>query len=223
MGQSATLLVFCKQPRLDQGKSRIAASLGAEKTLVIAQGLLDCALEDAAAWQGPVVLSPAAESEEAWAQSLLSDQGNVTVMAQPSGNLGERINALDRHLREQGQEDIVIIGTDAPILGTPIYQQVLAQLQQFDIVCSKASDGGVTIMAASAAWPDLYNLPWSTESLATALEECCEHTGLSVGYVESTYDIDYEADLLRLAADLEGDLRPARQALIQLITSIVNR
>jgi len=223
MAQSATLLVFCKQPRLDQGKSRIAASLGAEKTLAIAQGLLNCALEDAAAWPGPVVLSPAAESEVVWAESLLPEHNSLTVIAQPSGNLGERINALDQHLRAQGQANIVTIGTDAPILGEPIYQQVIAQLEQVDIVCSKASDGGVTIMAASAPWPNLERLPWSTDTLAAALEQCCEQAGLSLGYVEPTYDIDFETDLVKLAEDLKNDQRPARQALLQLITSILNR
>jgi glycosyltransferase A (GT-A) superfamily protein (DUF2064 family) len=95
------LLVFCKQPRLKQGKQRIAATLGAEKTLDIASALLNCALEDASNWEGTVVLSPAAENEKYWAEGLLP---KARVHVQPQGNLGRRIMDVDQSLREQERQ-----------------------------------------------------------------------------------------------------------------------
>jgi len=221
MSKTFTLLIFCKQPRIGQGKQRIAASLGAETAFEIAKALLQCALEDAQAWSGRVVLSPASVDEVEWAEELL-DGEHVQVIPQPLGNLGERINAVDRFLRQQGHQNIVTIGTDAPILTMELLSKVCQKMTDYDVVCSKADDGGVTVMASGLAWPDIEALPWSTERLAQGLEECCFESGQSVGYIEPTYDIDHEADLVRLIEDLKSDLRPARKALLQLITPIVN-
>lgn len=221
MSKAFTLLIFCKQPRIGQGKQRIAASLGAEITFEIAKALLQCALEDAEAWSGRIVLSPASVDEVEWAEGLLNGE-HVQVVPQPSGNLGERINTVDQRLREQGHQKIVTIGTDAPILTLDLLQQVCHKMADYDVVCSKADDGGVTVMASGVAWPDIEALPWSTEHLAQGLEVCCLDAGLSVGYITSTYDIDLEADLIRLIEDLKSDQRPARQALLQLIMPIVN-
>lgn len=214
-----TLLVFCKQPRLNQGKQRIAATLGAEPTLEIAKGLLSCALEDAREWHGPVVLSPSSVEDAEWASDLLP---NVEVIPQPEGNLGERIMAVDAELRRRGHQRVLIIGTDAPVLNHDYYQSAVAAMCSHDVVLSAASDGGVTLMASNKPWPPITDLPWSTELLNEALSQRCQQQGVDVGYITSSYDIDHEQDLLKLLIDLEEDQRPARQALCALVARIVN-
>ena len=46
----SVLVIFCKWPRLNQGKQRLAKTIGAELALEVAKLLLDCAMEDAADW-----------------------------------------------------------------------------------------------------------------------------------------------------------------------------
>jgi glycosyltransferase A (GT-A) superfamily protein (DUF2064 family) len=216
----ATLLIFCKQPRLHQGKQRIAATLGAEKAYQIASGLLECALEDAAKWQGPVVLSPARFSEEAWAAQLLS---TAKVYAQDQGNLGQRIMAVDKKIRSTGQQKIIVMGTDAPILDDVFFQQALHALENYDVVFSSAEDGGVTLMGSNLPWPDIEHLPWSTERLGKALHDACVDAGYSVSYIAPSYDIDLETDLMKLSIDLEMDKRPSRQALQRILNPMIEQ
>jgi len=218
--ESATLLIFCKQPCLYQGKQRLAASVGAEKALVIAEALLECAIEDAAAWPGPVVISPSHPDQRAWAESLLP---TAEVLPQPEGNLGQRINAVDRSLREKGHTRILTIGTDAPILSQLHLHAAASGLSQSDMVLSAAGDGGVTIMASSQGWPNLSDLPWSSERLNEALYDRCSTSGHKVSYIQPTYDIDYEKDLYKLLIDLEHDYRPARQRLWVLTQKTLNK
>lgn len=213
------LLVFCKQPRLNQGKQRIAATLGAEKTLDIASALLNCALEDASNWQGSVVLSPAAEDEKCWAEGLLPD---ARIHVQPQGNLGRRIMDVDQHLREQARQKIIIIGTDAPILDGDMYQQALDALDQTDVVFSSASDGGVTLMGSNLPWPDIEELSWSTENLGAELHQACLLANRTISYIPPSYDIDHEADLSKLMTDLEYDSRPSRKELKRVIGNVLN-
>ena len=217
---SATLLIFCKQPKLHHGKQRLAATMGAETALQIARALLGCALEDAKSWSGNVVLSPSTERDIDWARSLSPE---AQVIAQPEGNLGERIRVVDQQLREAGHKNIVIIGTDAPILSSAYYEAAISALARSDIVFSAASDGGVTIMASKQGWPEIQDLPWSTEKLNAALYQCCTGENLSVSYIQPSYDIDHEPDLKKLMIDLKDDPRPARQVLLQLIESIFEK
>lgn len=213
-----TLVVFCKRPKLGQGKQRLATTIGAAKAFQIAVSLLDCALEDVIDWHGPVVIAIASQNDKAWAETLL--KRDVTVLVQPEGNLGERLNSVDRKLRANGYHDLVFIGTDAPVLDRAIYQAVVKKLNTKDIVLSKASDGGVTIMANSTSWPDMTPLGWSTNTLADDLANACQQKGLSLCYVDTTYDVDVEADLYRLAVDLSRDSRLSRRQLVKQINSI---
>ena len=56
-------------------------------------------------------------------------------------------NFVDQLLRNQTHQQLVFIGTDAPILDVSHYQLTLDALKQNDIVLNHADDGGVVIMA----------------------------------------------------------------------------
>ena len=96
--EGSVLVVFLRRPALNVGKQRIAADLGAEAALGLSQCLLAAALEDALEWPGQVVLAPACSADVDWTHDLLD--GQAEIVAQPTGNLGERINAVDQIVRK---------------------------------------------------------------------------------------------------------------------------
>jgi uncharacterized protein len=203
---------------LHLGKQRLAQTIGAEKALIFAQLLLACAVEDLTFWQGKIVISPSHDSDQQWATELLSKP--TIVIPQVAGNLGERLNRLDRQLREQGHQQIIYIGSDAPILTAHDYLQIRQALKNYDVALSPALDGGVTIMASNKHWPDMTDLPWSTAQLGVSLEELCKQQS-TVARTSLTYDIDTEQQLLKLTQDLAQDKRPARQALFSQINRLI--
>ncbi len=207
----ACLVVFCKRPDLFQGKQRLAATIGPEVAFLFAQSLLNCALEDASSWTGPVVLSPAAPQDCDWAKGLLD--GDYEVLAQPDGNLGTRLKIIDHKLRAQGHDKIIFMGTDAPMLTAVHFEEAKKALNESDVILSFASDGGVTLMGARIPWPDMTHLPWSTDLLGVELENICCKKGLEVAKITPSYDVDVEADLLKLKQDLENDSRLCRKNL----------
>lgn len=216
-----TLVVFCKRPKLNQGKQRLVKAMSAEQALVIAKALLACAIEDTKTWQGPVVIACSNESDIEWAQSLNSQAQVITQLPEGlTGNLGQRLNYVDHQLRSLGHQQLVIIGTDAPMLDDSHYQVVITSMNQHDVVLSHADDGGVVIMANSLPWPDITELPWSTEHLSQALADICRENNLSVHYAKPGYDIDYIADIEKLTVDLKNDHRRARQTLLGIIHQI---
>jgi len=196
---------------LGRGKQRIAADLGAATTLDLASHLLATTLEDACDWPGVVILAPASTGDVDWADRLLSRPHQV--IGQPEGNLGHRINAVDEAAREAGHTHLIYIGSDAPILDAEYFARARSALVTHDVVLGPADDGGVTLMGAKTAWPDLANLPWSTAGLGDSMEQTCMEHGLTVCRLEKRYDIDLAQDLPRLYDDLQDDSRPARQKL----------
>ena len=206
-----TLVVFCRRPQPGIGKKRIASDLGKAKTSVLAQHLLATALEDASHWNGPVVLAPASRGDAEWAGKLLDRP--CEVIPQPEGNLGIRINAVDRELRRVGHTHVIFVGSDAPILDADYFARAAAALLTHDAVLGPADDGGVTLMGSRRAWPQLASLPWSSAELGDALELICIKNGLTVYSLDRRYDIDRANDLPRLYGDLRHDKRPARRRL----------
>lgn len=224
------LVVFCKRPALFQGKQRLAKTIGAPQALIFAQAFLNCALEDARAWTrsgyGPVVLSPASPDDRDWAMGLrdggLLDQGTL-VLAQPEGGLGYRLWAIDQELRRRGFDRIIFMGSDAPMLKPQHFDAAARAFLTKDIMLSPADDGGVTLMGARIPWPDLTGLPWSTDKLGHALATYCADNGMTVENISPSYDIDIEADLIKLQGDLVDDPRPARQYLYQQVSEFMGR
>lgn len=217
------LVVVCKRPALGVGKQRLAAYLGAEATCHIAEALLACVMEDVACWQGLVVIAPAYAADYDWALSLFRKiHSAVTVLPQIAGNLGQRLNGLDATLRCKGLQQLVYIGSDAPGLNAIDFQVVKNTLQQNDMVFIPAIDGGVTLMANRQPWPDLAELPWSTNQLGAELAKICQQSGYTVQQLKPGFDVDELDDLKALKRRLAGDQRPARKQLCTLVHQILS-
>ena len=214
----ALALVF-RRPREGHGKRRLAASIGERTAKEFCHLMLQCALEDIRTWRGPVVLAPEHDEDLAWARELLLSRpagaGDAKFLAQGSGNLGKRLERLDRALRGMNFRRRIYIGSDAPALGQGHFRRVVGGLRTHDVVLANARDGGVTMMATGRVWPGLAALPWGALGLAAALSAACRKAGHSVLRFPGGFDVDRVANLPRLRRALAGDPRPARVILLQ--------
>ncbi len=213
MPETALVLV-CKRPSWGTGKQRLAGFFGRETAERVATSLLACALEDCRAWPGPVIIAPARSEDRVWAEGLMK---SAAVIPQEAGNLGHRLNVLDRSLRREGFVRLVYMGSDAPGLGKPDFDAARDALDRYDVAVAPAEDGGVVLMASRTPWPDLEGLPWSTGDLGLSLQDLCRSQGGSIETLAKGFDIDWPEDLLRAVSVLSSDSRPARQALLRLL------
>lgn len=216
--RTAALVLFCRRPLIGSGKQRLTRDLGEENSLAVARALLECALEDAAAWPGRLVVSPARGEDAAWAEELLARR--KWVLPQPEGDLGYRINAVDALVRRRGCRRVLFIGSDAPSMQLGDLEAAAATLEHADIVLIPAADGGVTLMGSRARWPPLAGLPWSEPALGGALERCCQAKGLTVVRLSASFDIDEVSDFRLAFEALARDTRPARRRLNELLMAL---
>lgn len=236
------LVVLLKAPA--NAKRRLAAEIG-DLAAEAAGHLCACALEDALAWSGPTWLSPADPHDRNWLSSaiaaevgrscrsgqspLAGDRPGENPATQPDGisglvpqcggNLGDRVNHVDRELRRQGAGKILFVGSDCPGLDAAYLEQAGSELDRADAVLGPALDGGVVLMGARRPWPDLGCLSWSTEGFCAQLAGLCRGLGWRVATLGVREDIDTLSDLLRAAATLQADERPARRGLAEWLNA----
>src|SRR6266850_8187498 len=127
-----TLVAMCTRPRLGPAKSRPAASSDDRTGLELSQALVDCAIEDAEAWAGSVVLALAQASDLQWAGTVAGRDWSI--VGQAGGNTGERINAVDQVLRRHGARELVFVGTTAALQPQTDYARMCDLLSSTDIV-----------------------------------------------------------------------------------------
>lgn len=218
------LVLFCKEPRPGYGKQRLAATVGEAAALEVALALCECALEDIADWSGPSVIAVASAPEAAWAEALIGRPdlrgSDVSAAVQSAGNLGARLAEMDSRLRQGGADRVAFMGSDAPALAPDHFARLQSAMDSHDVALADGDDGGVTLMASRRGWPRLDDLPWSTRRLGDALAAACEDSGRSVARFDGGLDLDEAADIAPLLEALAGDPRPARRALVSLLTSI---
>ncbi len=219
----AALLLFCKRPEIGFGKQRLASEIGLEAAYEVSKLLLNCALEDFALWDGPKFLAPYGEEDCFWATDLIEKMAceNSTVFPQSDGNMGERIEKLDKQIRETGEDMIIVIGSDSPAMDMKQYKEAEKLLREKDIVICPASDGGVTLMANSIPWPDLSDLHWGKDSFAESLVNSSKDQALSVGYTVGSFDIDNREDLLYYYKHSLAEKRTARIDLRDWIKEVL--
>lgn len=193
-----------------RSKQRLAARLG-PLAARLAEQLCNCALEDLDGWRGPICVAPAAPADAEW---LRARRGSACrSVLQCEGNLGRRLNHVNRALWEAGHRRQVFIGIDCPALDPDYLRDAREALESHDVVLGPARDGGVVLMGARLRWPALEALDWSGPRLGRQLAELCRQRGWRVATLAPRDDIDTLDDLLRLERELANDARPARRRL----------
>lgn len=211
----AVLAVLMRWPRLGEGKTRLAAQIGA----VAAHRLHRCFVLDTLAWGTPrprvLAVSPGA-SEDA-VRRLAPD---ATVVRQVESGLGRRIAGGLRAAFALGGGCAVLVGTDSPSLPHGLVTDCLAAAAHHGAAMVPAADGGFVALALTRGsvqrcgldWLDS-DIAWSTERAAADTWRAAQDRGLDVATVAPWYDVDTAADLDRLHADLRSDPQRASRTL----------
>ena len=210
MQTETCLVLMFKSPH--RSKQRLAAEIGA-RAQIVATHLFECAAADLAAWDGPVCFAPADTQDIEVLETAQCDN----IVEQGPGNLGERINRVNRSLLQAGYDRQIFIGIDCPALDRDYLQRADMALRSAGVVFGPAHDGGVVLMGIAGHWPDLSELPWSTGQLGDALIDVCRQSNLSVQLLEAHSDVDCKDDLKELPKQLHGDQRETRQRLCEWV------
>lgn len=205
---SRALLVFAKTPVAGAVKTRLAGVLGAEG----ACELYTAFLKDRSDCLAALAREGGADIAIRWhvtpdTEPLRPFVGAGDLHEQSGASLGARMRAAFEAASSDGYESVVIIGTDAPTLGTDLI------LKAFDLltapgeaVLGPASDGGYYLLGLRDTDPGfLDTLTYSRPDVLERTVSILTAAGHRVHYLPELSDVDRPEDLERLQAQLEQD------------------
>ena len=197
MGGTA-VVVFLKAPRLGLVKTRLARSVGEVRALEIYRALAQqqlAALPEA--WARWVSFTPADAAAEvrAWVGE------GVTLLAQPPGELGERLHAGFRAAFAAGASRALVVGADCPALDRARLEAAERCLATHDAVLGPASDGGFYLLGLRASDPELLRgIAWGTEEVAAQTRQRLRERRWAVAELPVATDVDDAASLQAVLA-----------------------
>lgn len=146
-------------------------------------------------------LSYTPEKEKDFFRNILPH--GFELIQQVGEDLGEKLSNISKSLFHAGFKKVVILDSDTPNLPPGLIKEGIEGLDKFDVILGPCEDGGYYLIGMREHFPELFNgIPWSTSEVTRITLEKARNIGLSVSKLESWYDVDTGADLLRLKKDL---------------------
>lgn len=209
------LYVAAKAPREGLSKTRLGREVGHGAAV----GLYRAFLRDLAArFEGaPFPVGWYVTPPDAWADlaPLVDGRGEPRVLFQGDGDWTERQRDLFRGAAGRGEERTVLVASDSPQLAVGVVQEAFRALEAHDLVFGPTHDGGYYLIGMRG-WHDvLHNIPMSTNTVLDDIAARARTLSLSIGWVETTFDVDEAEDLDRLRGLVarRADLAATRAAL----------
>jgi hypothetical protein len=152
------------------------------------------------------------------------------LLVQRGNDLGARESGVFADLFAAGFRKVLMVGSDLPTVPLDHIRRALDTLDTRTVVLGPSEDGGYYLMglattASTDEVPDLFTeIRWSTSSALDDTRAAAARSGLRVELVPSWYDVDDEAGLTRLCAELanqEGQARAPETARVlrEILTS----
>ncbi len=213
------LYIAAKAPRVGVAKTRLGRMLGAAEAVSLYRAfLVDIGGRFAAA---PFPVGWYVTPADAWSELAPIvgwSEHEQQVLVQGTGDWTERQRQLFRGAPGRGEEQIILIASDSPHITVAVVADAFCMLERHDIVIGPVFDGGYYLLGMRG-WHDiLHGIPMSTTTVMQAITARAYELGLTVGELETTFDIDEVADLphLQRLALARDDLSATRATLARL-------
>jgi rSAM/selenodomain-associated transferase 1 len=206
------LIVFTRFPEAGVTKTRLIPSLGADGAALLQRKMTEHTLRRVS--QAHIRPEPAIEirfegGDKKRMQAWLGDTYRYS--PQQGDNLGDRMASAFEDAFRRRVDQVALIGTDIPGLGTATLKEAFDCLGQTDVVLGPASDGGYYLIGMHrAVFPIarklFVNMNWGTDHVLTDTLEVAAASGLRTRLLEELTDIDHPDDLAVWEQESNNDL-----------------
>lgn len=181
---------MARPPEKGKVKTRLAADLGEEKTLLVYKALLNKLSSTLHQLKTSVHIFwthlPFPTEFNTWNNSIQCD-----------GDLGMKMHTAFEQCAGLSSHSMVMIGTDCYDLEADRINDAFEALKLTDVVIGPAMDGGYYLIGMNHVHPDLFHeMPWSTSHLLETTIERMREKGLGFILLPALRDIDDVADAM---------------------------
>jgi hypothetical protein len=220
---SRTLLIFAREPSPDTAKTRLAPMFDGPQRVALYRAMLHDVAD--ASRETDCERRVLRWSPEQTPTLLGGIFAGHDLAPQRGPDLGSRMaSAFEDAFAADAGTNVVLIGSDAPLLGSGAINEAWDLLEARDIVLTPSHDGGYCLVGARGGVRDV--VPWlfrgmrwsETDVFAQTIHRIetlvARRPATTCGILPMCYDIDTPQDVLRLEAhlhalDLAGQPTPA--------------
>lgn len=205
----SVLVLYARVPRLGQVKTRMTPWLSDGEALRLHLALLLDSLwllRRAAEEAGALPILSFSErwspEEVAELDDLASASRGLVLRPQGDGDLGQRLEDTFAGLHAAGHQEVVVIGSDCPVLPPGVVRSAFEALRQgAPVVLGPAADGGYYLVGARPPVPGIFTgIPWSSDRVMETTLAALDRASVRAALLPRLDDVDVPSDLERLAA-----------------------
>jgi rSAM/selenodomain-associated transferase 1 len=194
---TALLIIFAKEPRPGQVKTRLSPPLSPEAAARLYHSfLLDILDEMARVPEVGLAVAFSPETARGFFRRLAPPGTNL--FPQEGADLGERMARAFARSFAAGFGPVILRGSDVPDLPAAVVSEATAVLAagQAQVVLGPATDGGYHLVGLSEPQPALFRGPvWSSSTVLADTLRLARQLGLRVHLLPPWPDIDTYGDL----------------------------
>jgi rSAM/selenodomain-associated transferase 1 len=197
------LVVFTKVPEAGQSKTRLVPPLSFAEAALLAQALLMDQLNNLSKLTAArlfVAFSPP-EADTFFRAFITHD---FICFPQHGETLGERMKYAFRQLFDNGFNNVVLIGSDLPVIPLGYFRQAYDWLEQRerDVILGPSEDRGYYLIAMKSLIPEIFEgIAWSRDEVLARTMAKLDRLNRKYELLPLLYDIDRPDDLKRLSRD----------------------
>lgn len=196
--QDAVILLYAKAPVEGEVNTRLIPDIGVKLATELQQELIQDRLSMLTADRLCDVRLMCSPDQHAEYFIQCAGQYPVALFAQMGEDLGERMySGISEALRSY--KYCIVIGTDAPSLGTDIIRQVLGKMHAgADVVIVPAEDGGYVLIAMRQAYGFLFQgINWGSAEVMQQTRDSLNREKVSFEELGACWDVDRLEDYQR--------------------------
>lgn len=219
------LVVMAKAPFAGQVKTRLVPPLTPEGAAELDRALLLDLLQNLKSFKAAdlfVAFTPVDASR--WFENTLPTK--FAFFPQRGENLGQRMHHVFEDLSAKGYVNIVVIGSDLPVMPHQFFEEAFSRLQESEklVVLGPSRDGGYYLIGMNRPIPELFqDIPWSSNRVLSMTLRRFTHLGLTPYFLPSWFDIDTIEDLYLLYEQLERSPANSQQLTRKFLTELADQ
>lgn len=189
------LIVFVKNPKQGEVKTRLAASIGDKEALDVHLKLVEYtrSVTRFVEAQPHVFYSNYIQDDDEWVPT------DYEKHLQHGDDLGQCMRNAFEKLFDLGYEKLIIIGSDCPELTSDVVNDAFRQLDNCDVVIGPSRDGGYYLLGMKELIPELFeNKDWGSETVFDQTLQDLQNRKLIWHEMPIFRDVDTEDDLYKM-------------------------
>jgi rSAM/selenodomain-associated transferase 1 len=198
---------MAKAPVAGQVKTRLCPPLSATDAAELSRCfLLDKVAQVIQVTRAEPVVAYAPDDATAVFEALAP---GFRLLPQRRGDLSARLLSVLDRLFADGCDAAIMIDSDTPTLPVGLLESAVTLVGsgEHDLVLGPSEDGGYYLIGLRRLHPELFeDMPWSTPAVFEETLRRAGALGLRTAQLPPWYDVDTAVDLVRLTAELAGDL-----------------